>query len=295
MKLYYIILILLLSFPTVLFAKGKPLLVVLHGCNQTAREILEVTDAANIAHERGYEILVPKQSFVNNPYGCWNWFSSRNQGRKGETDQIAQLVKDRVLKGGVNKKRVFIMGLSSGAAMANILAYCYPEIFAGAAMHSGIGFGMATNIFEADKVMKSGSPISSEEAGDFAKNCAPNKNLYTPMVFLSGSEDKVVNQKNLEDQVEQFREYLGFETWLDTVHIKHRGEYPYAQTNIIDSSERVVAQALLVRGLGHSWSGGQGSGKYADPKGPNATTMFLDFFDQVAKDDACEAALRRKL
>ena len=56
---------------------------------------------------------------------------------------------------------------------------------------------------------------------------------------------------------------------------------PNGRTMIVDDYRmdgRVVARRVRVAGLGHAWSGGDGSLAYNDPQPPDATTLFGEFF-----------------
>ena len=46
----------------------------------------------------------------------------------------------------IDSTRVYIAGMSAGAAMAVNIASLYPERFAGVMSHSGVAVGAATNV-----------------------------------------------------------------------------------------------------------------------------------------------------
>src|ERR1700759_3718721 len=53
---------------------GAPLLVILHGCLQSARGYDHGTGWSALAERFGFALLAPEQSRTNNPNGCFNWF-----------------------------------------------------------------------------------------------------------------------------------------------------------------------------------------------------------------------------
>jgi poly(hydroxyalkanoate) depolymerase family esterase len=116
---------------------GAPLLVMLHGCTQDPDTFAASTRMNALARERGLYVLYPAQSRKANAMGCWNWFQSRHQARgHGEPAMLASMTKAIVERYGLDRKRIFIAGFSAGGAMAAILAAAFPDLFAGAAIHS---------------------------------------------------------------------------------------------------------------------------------------------------------------
>jgi poly(hydroxyalkanoate) depolymerase family esterase len=135
--------------------KDLPLVVALHGCDQNAADFALGTRFAELGAERGFAVLFPETRRTPadthlNPYHCWIWWAKENQIRGGEPASILALVDvaSRTLGDVVlDLDRACVTGMSSGAAMATILAAVYPERFRAAAMHAGVAFGAA----DADK------------------------------------------------------------------------------------------------------------------------------------------------
>jgi poly(hydroxyalkanoate) depolymerase family esterase len=91
-----------------------------------------------LAEEEGYYVVYPAQSARDNPTKCWNWFRPADQCRgRGEPAIIAELTRHLLRVHRVDPTRVYVAGLSAGAAMALILARSYPDMYAAAGIHSG--------------------------------------------------------------------------------------------------------------------------------------------------------------
>ncbi len=122
--------------------RPAPLVCMLHGCTQDPATFAAATLMNDAAERHGFVVVYPGQSRGSNPQGCWNWFLPEHQRRgAGEPAQIAGIVRDLIeteARCTIDPGRVFVAGLSSGGAMAAILAACYSDLFAAVAVHSGL-------------------------------------------------------------------------------------------------------------------------------------------------------------
>ena len=64
--------------------RAMPLIVLLHGCRQSADEIARGTRIEALADRLGAYVLMPEQSERANPYRCWNWFDPVTAAGRGE-------------------------------------------------------------------------------------------------------------------------------------------------------------------------------------------------------------------
>jgi len=126
----------------------KPaLVVVLHGCTQTAAAYDLGAGWSTLADRYGFALLLPEQQRSNNPNGCFNWFQPEHSRRdQGEPLSIRQMIEKSVVDHGIDRHRVFITGLSAGGAMTSNMLACYPEVFAGGAIVAGLPYGAATTV-----------------------------------------------------------------------------------------------------------------------------------------------------
>lgn len=261
-----------------------PLLVMLHGCTQSPDDFARGTRMNQLAEEEGYYVVYPAQSARDNATKCWNWFRPADQCRdRGEPAIIAELTRHVVRSHRLDPARVYVAGLSAGAAMAVILARTYPDIYAAAGVHSGLPYGSAHDVPSAFAAMKQGSAIS------VAGTNATNQVLGAPVptIVFHGDRDIVVGAHNGDIVIAQSMASLGDSLWdagsFGKVDKQVErgvvpGGYSYTRTTLKDPQGRVLAEQWLVHGAGHAWFGGDPSGSYTDPKGPDASAEMLRFF-----------------
>src|ERR1039458_4123922 len=142
-------------------ATPAPLVCMLHGCTQDPATFAAATLMNDAADRHGFVVVYPGQDRGDHPLRCWNWLLPEHQQRDvGEPAAITGIVCELIETNSqctVDPGRVFVAGLSSGGAMAAILAACYPDVFAAVAVHSGLAYSSANSIGSAFDVMARGT------------------------------------------------------------------------------------------------------------------------------------------
>jgi poly(hydroxyalkanoate) depolymerase family esterase len=145
---------------------SSPLVVVLHGCTQNARDYAAQSGWIELADRLNLALAVPEQSQSNNPRSCFNWFVvGHNRRGQGEALSIKQMVDKMKADHGIDPGRVFVTGLSAGGAMTSVMLATYPEVFAGGGIVAGLPYGCANDptpfmATQALQCMSSGHPAS---------------------------------------------------------------------------------------------------------------------------------------
>ncbi|MBK7819320.1 MAG: PHB depolymerase family esterase [Sphingobacteriaceae bacterium] len=107
-----------------------PLVVVLHGCGENAKAVSELTGWNKLADINEFIVIYPQQKLVNNPNLCFNWFANRdNEKGKGECESIFEMITFALKKYPIDTSKIFITGLSAGAAMSVVMTATHPELF----------------------------------------------------------------------------------------------------------------------------------------------------------------------
>ena len=250
------------------------LLILLHGCSQTAADFALGTRMNTIAEANGVAVVYPEQSRGANAAGCWNWFDPKDQYRDvGEPAILAGITREVAARFGIGPSRTFVAGLSAGGAMAAILAETYPDLYAGVGIHSGLAYGSANDMPSAFLVMNGrGNRVFGEDRR--ARDIKARRPV--PAIILHGEADRTVHPGNADAIVARL---VGDGTDLDTVTERGvSGGRRYARTVGTNGNGAMQFESWRIEGAGHAWSGGSPQGSYTDPAGPDASAEMMRFF-----------------
>jgi poly(hydroxyalkanoate) depolymerase family esterase len=248
--------------------QALPLIVMLHGCTQSAEDFAAGTRMNLIAEERTYLVAYPEQSAAANASRCWNWFRPSDQQRdQGEPSLIAGITRQVMRKYPVDAQRVYIAGLSAGGAAAAVMGMTYPDLYAAVGVHSGLACGVASDLPSAFAAMRQGNGgISAVE----------QRERITPTIVFHGDCDTTVHPRNGDHVIAQSKITTSMQT--EVHHGRVPGGHSYTRTLYTDVGGPAILERWDIHGAGHAWSGGSLSGSYTDPRGPDATREMLRFF-----------------
>ncbi len=180
--------------------KGAPLVVVLHGCTQTAHGYANHAGWIALAERLGFAVLAPEQSNANNPNRCFNWFAPEDIVRgRGEAASIAAMVAKAVDLFEADPQSVFISGLSAGGAMTAVMLATYPELFAGGAIIAGLPYGVARSVSDALRAMGRGAGRPAPALAGLVLDAAPRPAAPLRLVIWHGDADATVHPANGRD------------------------------------------------------------------------------------------------
>lgn len=228
--------------------RGAALVVVLHGCTQTAAGYDHGSGWSRLAAEKGFAVLFPEQQRANNVNLCFNWFVPEDVTRdRGEALSIRQMIEAMVTKHGLDSRRIFITGLSAGGAMTAAMLATYPEVFAGGAIIAGLAYGSAATIPEAfDRMRGHGGPSRAELQRRLAE-ASPHNGSWPTISIWQGTADNTVVPSNADSILAQWQGVHGLGTSPD------RNEMVDGQTRQVwsDADGNVLIEKYTVAGMAH--------------------------------------------
>jgi poly(hydroxyalkanoate) depolymerase family esterase len=286
--------------------KRVPLLVFLHGCNQTADDVATGSRLEALAEEQGLLVLFPNQTRPagssypladGNGSGCWNWFHPDHQTRDaGEPATLAAMTRDVLRRFAVDQNRVWLAGLSAGADMATVLAATHPDLYAavapvagcayrscsdvdGTAAHAAMGQrarAVPTLVVQGDVDMVNNAAMGATAAAqwvgtnDLADDGADNGSV--PSVPSSTTTHPAVQGTPPGDAC------VGGARLPCVGGAAGLKSYPYSVARHDGADGRSVVEVLVVHGANHAYTGGDPRGTFVDPVGPDLAHVMHDFF-----------------
>ena len=190
--------------------ENAPLVVILHGCGQSAAELDLAAGWSELAERHGFALLAPQQTTANHLKGCFNWYSPGDVTRgAGEAASIIAMIHAMRAAHGLDPARTFVAGLSAGGSMAGALLAAYPEEFAGGALFAALPYGAASGTIAALAAMARPSQRSAGEWGDLVRAAAPEPARRPSVSIWQGLADRTVNPANAEALAAQWTDAHG--------------------------------------------------------------------------------------
>ncbi len=277
---------------------GAPLVVVLHGCRQTAADYDEGAGWSAIADLYGVALLFPEQRFMNNWVRGFNWFRPHDSHRgAGEPLSILHMVEQVVSDHGIDRRRIFITGLSAGGAMTSVMLATYPEIFAGGAIIAGLPYGSASTTRAALRRMKGhGSPTAFQLEARL-RNASAYKGPWPTLSVWHGSADHTVDVSNAKAILAQWRALHNIEK--RPTRMSMVDGYPRRVWSDVQGYELIEEYSITGMGHGtplktHGKDSYGSSGTYMLDVNISSTRHIADFWGLSATPDSRWAGRGRK-
>ena len=184
--------------PSTYVGEAVPLVVMLHGCTQSADDFAAGTRMNNLAEDMRFLVVYPEQSKAANASKCWNWFNPADQRRDGgEASIIAGVTRQVVKDYAVEASQIYVAGLSAGGDQAAIMGLAYPDLYAAVGVHSGLAGGAARDVQTAFSAMRKGAAPGAHGRGGHGPGA--------PAIVFHGDRDATVHPSNGEHVISQAR------------------------------------------------------------------------------------------
>lgn len=263
-----------------------PVIMALHGCGMTGfgwNSMKSTTQFNALADREGFIVVYPTQRMWRDTLNCWRSADRRDQQRgSGEPALLAGVARRVVADYRGDPDRMHVVGASSGAGTAVILAATYPDVFATATSVAGGEYGLdQVDPAHPDAVSPSDTARQARaQMGEHARQ--------VPLLVFQGTQDTVVPPVVATRLVEQWSAVgdlvddgaLNGSRALvrrDTAVPAADGRYPYTHSVFRDPAGAVAIEMYLVDGLGHAYSGPASDGLFTDRAGPDISAAVWGF------------------
>lgn len=262
-----------------------PVVVMLHGCRQTPEAFAAGTRMNALAEREGFFVAYAEQPMRRQLQRCWQWFDAAAGEGGREARAVAALIDTLRARRDVCPQRIYLAGLSAGAAMAAWVALRFPDRIAAVGLHSGVPVGAATSARAGLKAMRHGSPLTPQA---LLAAAGVASGLPMPALILHGTDDDVVNPVNARLLARQFLAYNGLpDRWPAQPREAMGASAALAAGHYVEASfrhaRRDIVQLCEIAGLGHAWSGGDPAYRYHSATGPQASALMWAFFRQHSR------------
>jgi poly(hydroxyalkanoate) depolymerase family esterase len=261
--------------------RNAPLVVVLHGCTQTAAGYDHGAGWSQLADRQGFALLFPEQQRSNNPNLCFNWFEPSDIRRDGgEALSIRNMIEAMISANDIDRRRIFVTGLSAGGAMAAVMLATYPELFAGGAIIAGLPYGCASSAPEAfDRMRGHGGP-SEKGSQDQLRRASGHAGPWPTVSVWHGAADRTVDPSNAAAIVAQWRSVHG---------VQERPAYSesgagYVKRAWLADDGREAIEEYAVAGMGHGTPLKTGGPNGLGAAGPFMLEVGVSSTEQIARD-----------
>lgn len=238
-----------------------PLLIVLHGCAQTPRELIRHGNLEGHARARGIALALPLVPNGGAYLGCWDYYGEDHSREAGHPKALLEMIEGLLADESLNldPKRVWLSGLSSGAGMGMLLACLAPDKVAGVGLALAPALGSLASELASVKTDVDRVSLCHKLAGERADKLTE---LKVSLVFATN--DLVVSPEYGGLNQEFYRQLLagrdqGPLPLLKTESSKDLpGDRPRGEERLFGRGERPQLSVFAHDSLGHRWPGGQG-------------------------------------
>lgn len=278
---------------------NPPLVVYLHGSTQDAVMAARGVRWNELADKKGFIVVYPSQADMT-----WNWGQTTTYGKGvGDLESVYRITRYAQARFKTDPSRTYVLGTSSGAITATMLASTYVEAY------TAVGSIMGSSYNESDPHGEQGYMAMGENArmvpgfhvhgtadhlfpppiglGTDTGWAGTNDRADNGMVDGSVSPDPEIDNSHIEAVMAPpgtepqtcptennnpcLGQDLGYATYGYQIH-----RYRQAGDNGC-----VLVEGWLVNGLAHNYVGGDLEGTFVDPTGPDITAAAWDFFEQA--------------
>jgi poly(hydroxyalkanoate) depolymerase family esterase len=286
--------------------QGAPLVVVVHGCQTTAEQEMELTLYNRLAEREGFVVLYPevdeaRRSLPGPLNHCWRFEQPSAYFRdQSDAAAIADMTRAAMASRAIKAQRVYVVGVSAGGLMAAVEAAAYPELFAAVGLVASAGYADGPCFTTGVGIpVESSAQLAFEQMGPRAR-VVPRFVIGSDadLAFPAACSDKALEQglrtNNLVLSGDQTTPLL-----LAPASVREkrkRGGHAYTVSRYRDPDGCLIGKKWIIHGMPHAWPGGTKDPEYAGytdtkaPSGAKGSWAFLSRFTKRKTSMPCAEA-----
>ena len=232
---------------------NAPLVLVLHGCTQTASSYSIETQWNNLADRHKFYVAYGEQTSANNSLECFNYYLTADVTRgQGEALSLKQITDYMKANYSIDTTRVFVTGLSAGAAMTCVMCCTYPDVFSAGAEMSGLPYGCATSQLGADAACLGQVSKTPAQWGALARAAYPGYTGNWPrLAIFHGSADATVSTQNDGQVIGQFTNLHGISQTPTVTTSSFNANALIQLEQFMDTTGHAQVEYYLISGMAH--------------------------------------------
>ncbi len=259
-----------------------PLVMVLHGCEQTHADIQTISQFDQVAEQNGFAVVYPfvtKYPDFRN-INCWGWWREEQiSANSGEVEDLWKIAEEVIDEFNIDRNSVHITGLSAGGAMAAAALVVHGNRFASGAAVAGLAYG--ETIYAVQQLF-GGRPTyqSLENTVSKMKSQSRDDSTLPPLCIIHSQGDNIVDiqaGKNLRDSWLQFLSPDKLSVRSTEEHEQDDSHWSHTCYGIAE--DRAFVETIFFEKLRHGWYGGE-AGSYSFPDAPDISSLMWTFFEK---------------
>jgi poly(hydroxyalkanoate) depolymerase family esterase len=268
-----------------------PMVMVLHGCRQTERNMIAETRFRDLAERDGFIAVFP---FITSYDGlrspnCWGFFLDQHiHEGAGEVEDLYRIGLAVEATYRIDSNRRYVAGLSSGAGMAVSLAVAQSEYFAAAGAVAGLPYGeTSSSVGFVCSNPGTFKPVSAVVGAIQAEQRQPQEQRVVPVMTIHSRNDCTVNAVAAENIRDSWLRRYGIsrtatstrDCGAEGVRCSHM-TYGPQQRSVVETVFYEGDRGNPVLGAGSHYWVGDNQSEFANPKGPSASELLWAFFKE---------------
>ena len=232
--------------------KNLPMVVLLHGCTQSAEQFAYGSGWLQLAKKHQFQLLMPEQQRRNNEARCFNWFFTDKASRgEGETASIASAIEYAKSYLNINGSKVYMTGISGGGAMTIAMAATYPEYLESISSVAGVTYQCAINVPDAFMCMGGMRNFGPDFLSKNVFDQHSHEVQRWPTVSIwHGQFDFTVRPSNMNQQAVQWAAVHGIQGPRTTEGLKISDDI-IEETRYENTRGNALVRTYLVKGMRH--------------------------------------------